>query len=238
MTPSSWKLIGGGILAVALLCAGFGIRKAYVNHQVTAGLAQAAKDDQAGSKAYAQGATDGTKAKAQQVQVDHDEAPLQGDDAAVAQDRAAVARFTSRPVRPPSDPKTPDPEPLGPPVESPAELAKDRLIEDLTKAYADSKTALVDTNALLATKTSEADNYHQAADAYKREADGLHVVVSALQGQQRPWSAGAVYGTSGTAGAFVERDLGPFRGGVDVVRRVLSGGNSTVDVSARLGWRF
>ena len=74
----------------------------------------------------------------------------------------------------------------------------------------------------------------QAGQGFQQESTGLRAAVTSA----RPWAVGLIYGTSQTMGAFMERDLGPIRAGVDVVRRVLPAGNATIDASARLGWRF
>ncbi len=91
----------------------------------------------------------------------------------------------------------------------------------------------------------------QARDAYKSESVQLKVALKVaddraaiLEAQirsmakPRPWAAGAVYGSDGMAGGSVERDLGPLRVGVDVVRHKLPGGDSKLEAVGRVYVRF
>ena len=108
---------------------------------------------------------------------------------------------------------------------------KDRLISDQAAAI----TALSAQNADL--KASVQD-LKKGADGLKAENLQLRSTVSTLQAQCRPWAAGVVYGTNGTIGGSVERDLGPFRAGVDVVRRSIGGGQTTLEALGHLSIRF
>jgi len=236
VTPLKW--IGIALLAGALICLGFGARGCSSSKVAAAGLAQAAKTDQAATTAYNEGATHGQESQAQQAQVAKDDAPLDGDNAAVARDRVEVAKHRARPVQPAAGAQ-PVQGDVAEPAPTLAEVAAlQRLTDDLTQDLSDTQKALLDTKTLLATKTAEADSYHQAADGYRTEAAQLRLVVTALSGKVRPWAAGVTYGSNGTAGATVERDLGPFRVGVDVVRRSLGNGNSTLEAMGRLEWSF
>jgi hypothetical protein len=118
-------------------------------------------------------------------------------------------------------------------------VAPDRkLIDDLARDLADTKTVLASTQALLATKTDEAAAFQQSADSYRQEAAGLRVVVGALQSTVRPWAAGITYGSNGTLGPAAERDLGPFRVAVALVRRPIGNGNTTIEAQGTALWRF
>jgi hypothetical protein len=206
-----------------------------------AGLATADKVDQASTTAYNQGAAHGQEAQAQTSVKAQDDSAVAHQDATVAQLQAEVARLRKLqpgPVQPARAPGALAPVAVPLPVGSPLAVTQDQLVAALTLDNAALKKDLADTNALLATKTAEADSYHQAADGFKAEAAGLRVVVGALAAAPRHWAAGVTYGSNGTAGATVERDLGPFRVGVDVVRCSTSTGNSTLEAMARAAWRF
>jgi hypothetical protein len=113
-------------------------------------------------------------------------------------------------------------------------------------AVADDHEALISDlrheNDLLHQWKAEAEpamaNLRQAAEGLQRENAGLRTALQATTLPEHPWAVGGIYGTSQTWGAFVERDMGPFRTGVDVVRRALPSGTATIDTTARLGWRF
>ena len=111
------------------------------------------------------------------------------------------------------------------------EQDKDRLIADLTKVNSDQAEKI----AFLESAYKSAD---AAAHGFQAEAASLRIAVSALTGDKRVWAAGGIYGTNGTAGVAAERDLGPFRVGVDVVRRPISNGNSTLEAQGRVLYRF
>lgn len=56
------------------------------------------------------------------------------------------------------------------------------------------------------------------------------------------WAAGMVYGTTAwgdrATGAFLDRDLGPFRAGAEVTRNLYSEGRQAWEVRAKIGLRF
>ena len=114
------------------------------------------------------------------------------------------------------------------------DAAKDQLItaEDADRGALHQD--LADTKTELAQTRDEAASFRRAADSFQAESATLRSAIV----PPRPWAAGVIYGTSSTVGAFLERDLGPIRAGVDVVRRVLPAGPATVDATARVGWCF
>lgn len=78
----------------------------------------------------------------------------------------------------------------------------------------------------------------KATGDYKAQAASLQVANDLLRRAQRPWAAGASVGTDSSKGVWAERDLGPVRVGVDVIRRPATGGSTTLEAIARVGWRF
>jgi hypothetical protein len=226
------------IAAVLLLAGGTGLGWwARGGKSQPAALAQAAQQDQTGSTAYDAGVQHGQEAKTTAPEVAKDEAAVADKNATVAQLQAEVARLRKlQPgaVRPAGAPGAAAADALPVPVGTPLEAAKDQLItaEDadrgaLNQDLADTKTQLGQTQA-------EAASFQQSADAYKAETVTLRSAIVPA----RPTAAGIIYGTSQTIGAFIERDFGPIRAGVDVVRHVLPAGPATVDATARVGWRF
>ena len=227
------------VLALLLIWAGWALQSRSAHHLASAAQAQAARDDTGAATAYQQGVSHTQAAQQQAPVIAQDESRVGRDDAAVAADRLALAKLHPRPVPDPRSPQAPPPQSVaGPPASDPEVDALRRLSDDLTRDLTDTKQLLADTRVQLVEKTAEADAFRQSADGYQKEAGSLKVALTALQGQRRHWSAGLIYGTSQTVGAYVERDAGPFRIGADVVRRVLPAGNSTIDASARLGWTF
>lgn len=228
MNPLKWQWIGVVVLALGCLWVGFDAQSCTSHKVAAAAIKEADKKDAKAVDALDVGVNNATAAKAQDPAIDAGKSKVAQDRARLALDEARAR--APRAVRPPATPGAPDPQPLPEPLSSPVDADKDRLIADLTDLTQDQA-------AKIAFLQSAYDSAHTAALGFQSEAASLRITVTALQGQPRPWAAGAIYGTS-TAGAFVERDLGPFRAGVDVVRRVLPAGNATVDATARLGWRF
>lgn len=59
--------------------------------------------------------------------------------------------------------------------------------------------------------------------------------LESLQVQRvRPWAVGGTYGTGGRAGAFVDRDVGPFRVGAEIDQAA----GDAWQARLRVGWRF
>ena len=67
---------------------------------------------------------------------------------------------------------------------------------------------------------------------------GMGFTLRAALAVRHPWAAGVSYGTDATAGAWIERDYSVVRVGMDVVRRTLPGGQTTLEAVARLGISF
>lgn len=108
---------------------------------------------------------------------------------------------------------------------------KDRLISDQAKT-------ITDQGAQIADMKSAVRDLQLGANGLKAEVVQLRSTITTLQGQQRPWAMGVAYGTDGTIGGSVDRDLGPFRAGVDVVRRSIGGGQTTIEAIGRVSFRF
>ena len=228
------------IAAVLLLAGGAGLgwmARGWGSKSQAAALAQAAQQDQTGANAYDAGVQHGQEAKTTAPAVAKDEAAVAGTGAKVAELQAEVTRLRklqSGAVRPASAPGAPAAGPLPLLVGAPLEAAKDQLIvaEDADRGAL--KQDLSDTKTQLSQTQASAASFQQSAVAYRAETITLRAAIV----PPRPWAAGVIYGTSSTVGAFIERDLGPFRAGVDVVRHVLPAGTATIDASARLGWSF
>ena len=226
---STWKWIVGIVLAMGLIALGFTVKSCGSHKIEAAALAQADKLDAPAVADLAQGANSAAAAEAKNPAIQAGTSAVKIDRAKLAMDQASAQR--SRPVQPPSVPGSPDPQPVAPPVESVVEQDKDQLIADLTKVNSDQSEKI----AFLESAYKSAD---AAAHGFQAEAASLRIAVSALAGDKRVWAAGASYGSNGTAGAFVERDLGPFRAGVDVMKRPAGNGNSTLEAVGRLAYRF
>jgi hypothetical protein len=153
------------------------------------------------------------------------------DDDQVAQARAEVARFERAPAPRPDLPAVPDPEPVGPPVDvAGREAAKDRLIEALSKDLEDTQAALH------AQELADQERLAQVRDL-QGEVLQLRSIIAARP-TARTWSVGAVYGTNRTVGGYVTKDLGLVQVGMDVVRRELAPGQTTLEAIGHLGLRF
>ena len=62
--------------------------------------------------------------------------------------------------------------------------------------------------------------------------------LRAAAGLAPKWGAGALYGSSGTAGGYVERSFGAVQVGMSVVRHQIAGGQYTLEAIASAGIRF
>ena len=178
-------------------------------------------------------ATHGTEATVHEQEA-QDLKPIRWqDDAAVAADRAALARLRPTPARPDPAPAPGSPTPVlvpAPVVVAPLDAAKDKLIDDLTKDLTDTKAALQDmTQADLARQAQVQDLQGELAQ--------LRAIIAARP-TPRLWGVGAVYGTNQTAGGYISRDLGLVQLGAQVVRRQLSGGQTTLEALVTAGVRF
>jgi hypothetical protein len=209
------------LVAAVVFAAGAWLGWAARGHGAAAAVAQANKIDAPTTAALSKGVSSGQVAQtlepakqAAHTKVDADRARLQADE----------VRRAAQPVQPAGSGST---GPAAAPVASAVEQDQAQLITDQATENGVVEAQNADLQASVTSLT-------QAAQGFQQEASALRAAIVPA----RPWAAGIVYGTSQTMGAFVERDLGPIRAGVDVVRRVLPAGNATIDASARLGWRF
>jgi hypothetical protein len=225
----NFKWIGIGVLGLACVWAGFSFTSCGDHKAVAAAMVQDNKTDATATAALNKGVSSAKAAQAQEPTIQAAHSKVDADRARLQMDEARSARPIRIPA--PAGSHGPDPQPVPPPLESPVEQDKDQLIHDLTKENAALRAQNTDLQAAVA-------SLKPAATGFQQESVSLRQSVSTLQGDKRAWAAGVVYGTSQTLGAFVERDLGPFRAGVDVVRRVLPAGNATIDATARVGWSF
>jgi len=217
-------LIVAGLLFAAGAWSGWAAR-GYGQHQVAqAALTAAATIDATATAAMTQGVSSAQVAQAQEPAIQAAHSKVDADRNRLQADERAAAG----PVRPDSAGSA---GPAAPVVESAVDMDKDRLITDLTVENGALRIQNTDLKAAV-------ESLEQAANGFQREAAGLRLAVQRLGAAEHPWASGLIYGTSQTVGAFVERDFGPIRAGVDVVRRQLPAGNATADVQARLAWRF
>jgi hypothetical protein len=85
---------------------------------------------------------------------------------------------------------------------------------------------------------SQIDGLNKALKLADTRAD-LFEQAMKLQKRGSGWSVSGGYGTDKSLTAGVEKGIaGPVSAGVDIVRRVLPGGNSTVEVMGHLRWSF
>jgi hypothetical protein len=127
--------------------------------------------------------------------------------------------------------------PSGPPspgelVAQPVVVAPDPQDVALNEAY---RKEIADLKTQLQTVTLESQSYKAANQASQSEVIALR---AALALTNHHWAAGAVYGTDNTVGAYVTRDLGLVRVGLEVVRRPVLGGQTTLEAIGNIGWRF
>lgn len=215
-------LVGAALVAGAWLgwsARGWGARKT-----VGTALVQTDRTTAAANADLQQGRAHGSAARGLDPAIEDAHSAVGKDRARLQMDQAARA---ARPVRPAGERPGPADEAL--------DLAVDRDKDQVITSQAQEIALLRQKVGELETSNALLDAAavgHQQAGEVLREA----TVKAALP--EHPWSAGVVYGTSDTWGAFVERDLGPFCAGVDVVRRVLPNGAATIDTTGRLGWRF
>ena len=230
------KWVGPVLLAGACLWLAFDVRSCVGRKAEAVATAKADAAGQVAAKDEAAGVADVTHAQSAAAQVTRDDTTQAGDDAAVAQDETELAHAPAGPVPPPADPKG-DPQPVDVPLESPREAAKDRLIADLTKDLADTKTALRDRDAEIKDQAAAIAAFRSDAEAKGQQVVALKAALSARP-KDLNWAAGAVYGTDGTIGAYVTRDLGFVQVGLDVVRHQLPSGPTTLEAQAHAGFRF
>lgn len=212
--PTSWIAgLAGLTLVIAGVC-GYSCRS---HHQVVVAIKKADVAQAAEVKDEAKG--------------DADDKQLEADAPILAADDAAVTRLEdAQPAPAPAPPHapTPDPQPVGLPAVVVGDPRDQALIQALQKDLADTQQALH-------TAITAAADYKQAAQDSQAEAAQLR---AALTVRQKAWAVGGLYGTDSSLGAWVERDLGVVRVGVDVVRRPIAGGQTTLEAIARLGIRF
>jgi len=229
------------LVAALLIVSGIWGWSCLGHHRQDAHLQKAAQEQAAALAAASQGEQRDQEAKARQPKIDQETAQATTDDATVAQRRAEVARVRAALlVAPfaPAAPGAPKPQPAGPPVDlAPLVAAQDGLIRAEDSRDADKDHLIADLRAQVDTRTQEAQAYKLAFDRSQAEVVQLRAAL-ALRPARGPWAAGILYGTNRTAGAWGEGDLGPIRVGVDIVRRQIAGGQTTLEAVARAGVRF
>lgn len=123
--------------------------------------------------------------------------------------------------------------------EAPVSSTVDPLVQTLLEAQ-DAQHALdlkriEIRDSQIANLTAATDSWKAAAGASQIEVAKLRALASA---SETKWGVGAVYGSSGTAGVYVERAFGPIQVGVSVVRHAVAGGQTTLEAIASAGIRF
>ena len=229
-----------GILGIALSCLaiGGGGMRWFQAHQAAAHLQKADQLDTSQAQHGTQAVTHEQAAQALNPVLQADDGTDAGDDAAVERDRAALqdACARRRPVDP-AAPATPA-QPLPPPVDVAAvDEIKNRLIADLTKDLTDTKKALADTRAQAAAYAA-ADQARQAqVKDLQGEVGQLRAVIASTP-RELHWGVSITGSTNQTLGGGVEYSRGIVFAGVDVVRRQLAGGQTTLEALGRVGFHF
>ena len=224
--PRSWLagLVGIGLLVVAVCVYSY-----RTHHKEAAAIKQADASQHAVVKDLAQGDAD-AQAVATLAQDAAQRAPV------LVADDAEVARLEKRqPAAPPTAPAAPTPDslPLGPPAVVVGD-PRDALVAALKKDLTDTQAQLHTMTLAATASQKEAQDYRQAVADAQAEVAQLRAALAV----RHPWAAGVSYGTDATAGAWIERDYSVVRVGMDVVRRTLPGGQTTLEAVARLGISF
>jgi hypothetical protein len=130
--------------------------------------------------------------------------------------------------------------------------AKDQTIAQMRGLIADQAELLSDKDLQISDRDARLDLAEKRFSAEHSRAEAEHNRAEALQGAllqsqaaetaakhlaATRWGAGISFGTDSSRGAWVERDFGPLRAGVDVIRRQLNGG-SQWEANARVGIHF
>ena len=205
-------------VAVLALAFGFALGRGLGHAQVAAAVKAADRQEAIATTDHAQGV--------QHDQEASNRAPvLAADDAEVER----LEKLADPAPDPAPAPALPGSEVVGPPPVVVVD-AEHLLVAALKKDLADTKDQL-------ATVSLARDAYRSEAYARAQECTQLRAALAAVPRELR-WSAGGVYGTAQTLGGYVERDLGPFRVGLDIVRRQLAGGQYTLEAVGRAGIRF
>ncbi len=231
-----------GILGIALSCLaiGGGGMRWFQAHQAAAHLQKADQLDTSQAQHGTQAVTHEQAAQALNPVLQEDDATDAGDDAAVDRSRAKVERL--RASHPGPDP-APGSGPHAPePVQAPVELAaldgaKDQLISDLTKDLTDTKKALADTRVQAAAfAAGDIERQAQVKDL-QGEVLQLRAVIASTP-RELHWGVSITGSTNQTLGGGVEYSRGIVFAGVDVVRRQLAGGQTTLEALGRVGFHF
>jgi len=233
MTPRLYLAAG-----VSALVLGLGVWSWIGTHQVAVHVHQGEAALVAGSASASQGARHEAEAAQAHAQTQQDDAAGQAIEDEVARRRAAVER--ARQAVSGADPA----QAVGPiapvPDQAPVDLApvvasQTELIQALDVQHQQDVVRIADRDRELAAKDRALASYKQASEQNAASA----IQFQAALAVRRPWAAGALYGTDRTVGAFVERDLGSSaRVGIDIVRRPVAGGQTTLEALGRLAIRF
>ena len=235
MSPLKWKIFGGIALTLVLWFIGSVIVRSY---RATVAGAKAAAAHVIESK----NATDGAKHESdallehkQTALADAKAAPLLLTISQLKQDvqglRKANAQWAASAVAPG--------DPAGP-VQAPVDLAP--LVAKLT-SLTDAQDAQHQVDlARIAGRDKELADQVAATTSWKAAALASQVETTQLRLQAslkaRLWTVGGLYGTNKTVGGFAQRALGPVSLGVQVVRRQLDGGQTTLEAIGTAGISF
>ena len=212
----------------ALLTAGLVVRSAMIKHRVSDAVHKADAN-------HSESVSHATKAEELDDQVEARTPQIQADTDAISSLREEVARLRHPNPGPTSSPQTPALPGLEP-AASPEDLAPLVARLDLLTAAQDRK--LQDQASQIITLTMSRDEWRLSAKAAQAESLQLRSALASQKALEHVWAVGGSYGTDRQCGVWVERDLGPVRVGVDIVRHPLPGGNSTLEAVARAGWSF
>lgn len=216
-----WKV---GIAAILAVVISWGTREVIVHHAAKAaavGQAIVAKD----TTQAVQHEVDAKVDAVVSAQHDAQAAPVAGRAGRLRSEAQALALADSRPVAP-----------KDPPVDLAPLVAKlTELNVALDAQHTLDLLRIADRDKSILDLTAASSSWKAACQASQAENAQLHIQLSA---KSLPWTAGAIYGSNGTVGGFLERTLGPIEVGLDIVRRPVAGGQTSYEALGRAGVRF
>lgn len=224
MTAKAWAILAAAALLFGL---GFSAGSCRGTRAAASGLAKANQIDQAATAAISSGVQHAQDAQAKEPEIKADLAAVDADRARLAAHKAAL------PVQPAPVPGSAPVAgtPAAPAAQAAVDTDKDQLITDQAKTITDLQAQNADLKASV-------QDLQKGAAGLKAENLQLRGVVTSLQAQKRPWGVGFDYGTNGTVGPVVVRQIGPVEVGVSVDRRSIGGGQTSLEAIAHAIFRF
>ena len=211
-----WALLVGGVVGVSL----------WRGHQIRVAQAHIVKADTLETTQ----ASHGAQAEVHEQQAEILIPVIQSDDDAVRVAAGEVARLRKEAAARANLSQIPAIPVSSPVALAPLDAAKDRLIDAQGKEIVDLK---VQNAELLAGDLARIDQ----VKALQSEVLELRASIAARPRDQK-WSATAIYGTNQTVGGGIDYRWGIVRAGIDVVRRPIGGGQTTLEALGRVSICF